>query len=162
MRSVNIICSHPLVEIRLKLVEGCIQLGSECDLVELGEHRLVKSLADAIALWLSHPGLRVIDVLDGQVESVLVVLSISTVFGPTVREHPQDGDVLFFESGQDAVIESIGGDERILSVIMLGECNSRVGVDDGLLVDASNPLKRTDLERVLRDEMSEIDWARPY
>jgi hypothetical protein len=104
----------------------------------------------------------VIDVLDGQVESVLVVLSISTVFGPTVREHPQDGDVLFFESGQDAVIESIGGDERILSVIMLGECNSRVGVDDGLLVDASNPLKRTDLERVLRDEMSEIDWARPY
>ena len=47
------------------------------------------------------------------------------------------------------VVEQIGGGERGLSVIKLGEADGSVGVDVGLLVDASDALERPDIEGVL-------------
>ena len=47
------------------------------------------------------------------------------------------------------VIEEIGGGQRRLAVLKLGEADLGVGVDEGLLVDASDALERADVEDVL-------------
>ena len=49
----------------------------------------------------------------------------------------------------DPIVEEIGGGDRRLAVIELGEGDLGVGVDEGLLVDAPDPLHVADVERVL-------------
>ena len=51
--------------------------------------------------------------------------------------------------GDDPVIEQIGGGDRRLDVVELGKADLGVGVDEGLLVDATHPLQRADIEGVL-------------
>ena len=48
------------------------------------------------------------------------------------------------------VVEDLGGGDRRLAIIQLGEGDLGVGVDDGLLVDPPDALQRADIERVLR------------
>src|SRR5271166_3459387 len=48
-----------------------------------------------------------------------------------------------------AVVQEIGGRERRLSVVELGEGDFRVGIDEGLLIDASHALHIADIEGVL-------------
>ena len=48
------------------------------------------------------------------------------------------------------VVEELGGGDRRLAVVELGEGDLGVGVDEGLLVDAPDPLQRADIEGVLR------------
>src|SRR2546429_3713567 len=53
------------------------------------------------------------------------------------------------EERQHTVIEQIGRRDRRLSVVELGKAYLGVGVDEGLLVDASNALQIADIERIL-------------
>jgi len=46
-------------------------------------------------------------------------------------------------------VEEVGGSDRHLAIIKLGEGDPRMGVDEGLLVDASDALERADVEDVL-------------
>src|SRR5438309_10185048 len=50
------------------------------------------------------------------------------------------------EERQHTVIEQIGRRDRRLSVVELGKAYLGVGVDEGLLVDASNALQIADIE----------------
>ena len=62
----------PFVEILLWLCESGVELVSEGDAVERVERRLVAPLDDAIGLWALGLGARVIDILPGAGEVVLV------------------------------------------------------------------------------------------
>ena len=53
------------------------------------------------------------------------------------------------EEGDHAVVQKIGRRDRRLAIIELGASDLGVGVDEGLLVDASDPLQIADIERVL-------------
>jgi len=53
------------------------------------------------------------------------------------------------EERDDAVVEKIGGGDRRLAIIELGESDLGVGVDEGLLVNPPNPLEVADIEGVL-------------
>jgi hypothetical protein len=52
--------------------------------------------------------------------------------------------------GRDAFVEPVGGGDRRLAIVELGEADLGVGVDEGLLVDAADALQRADVERILR------------
>jgi hypothetical protein len=68
--------------------------------------------------------------------------------GATFGTHAAQLDVVLVEERHDAVVEQVGGGDRGLAVIQLGECHLRVGVDEGLLVDPADPLERADIEGV--------------
>ena len=47
------------------------------------------------------------------------------------------------------VIEQIRCRDRRLAIVQLGASNLRIGIDEGLLVDAANALQIADIERIL-------------
>jgi hypothetical protein len=81
-----------------------------------------------------------INVLYRKIELILVLLRIPAVFAAPVGKRAQQLDSLAVEERKHTIIEEVGCCDRRLAVIELGESNLCVGVDEGLLVDASNPL----------------------
>src|ERR1700737_419538 len=53
------------------------------------------------------------------------------------------------EEGDHAVVQKIGRRDLCLAIIELGARNLGIGVDEGLLVDAPDPLQIANIERVL-------------
>jgi hypothetical protein len=53
------------------------------------------------------------------------------------------------EQRQHAVIDEIGCRDRCLAIIELGTGDLAVGIDEGLLIDATNALEIANIERVL-------------
>jgi hypothetical protein len=86
MRPLFIIFPHPLVYIRLQLFQGLIQLLSEEQAVALVLHGLMQPLTDAVGLGMVGLGLGVVNILNGQVELVGVVLWLATVLRPSVGQ----------------------------------------------------------------------------
>lgn len=78
----------------------------------------------------------------------------ATVFNTAVGKHTQQRDVLGFEERQDAIVEHVGGNQRILAIIELGRSGFGVRVDKRLLVDASHTLELTDIERILSPQIT--------
>ncbi len=91
-----------------------------------------------------------VDVLDRQVELVFVPIVGAAELGAAVGQHALQRHVVFLEERDDAIIEQIGGGDRGLAAIELGEAELAVGIDEGLLVDASDALEGSDIERILR------------
>ena len=89
MRSLAIILIDPFIQIGLQFFDSCVNFLSESDLIELLQHRLVKSFADAVGLWASRFRLRVVDVLDRQVKLKLVMLPVSTIFRAAIGKNSQ-------------------------------------------------------------------------
>jgi hypothetical protein len=69
-----------------------------------------------------------------------VPLRVAGVFGAPVGKHAQQLDSLAVEERKHAIIEEVGCGDRRLAVIEFGERDLCGGVDDGLMVDTSNPL----------------------
>ena len=74
---------------------------------------------------------------------------IAAELAAAVRQHAQQLDIVLLEERQHTVIEQIGGGDGRLAVVELGKADLGVGVDEGLLVDASNTLQVADIERIL-------------
>jgi hypothetical protein len=78
-----------------------------------------------------------------------VVLQVAAVFTAAIRQHTQQRDILFLEPWQDAIIQEVGGDQSVLTVIQLGVCDAAVCVNERLLVNASHTFESADVEGVL-------------
>ena len=64
-------------------------------------------------------------------------------------QYSADRDFLLLEEGQHAVIQHVRRGDRGLGIVELGEADLRIGVDHGLLVDATHAFERADIEGVL-------------
>src|SRR5208337_1786614 len=149
MRPVSIELFDPPIEIGLQLCDGAIKLFAEGDAIELVQHGFVEPLHDSIGLRAFGFRAGVIDVLDGKIELVVMVLGIAAIFGSAIGQHALQLDAFFVEEGNDAVVQEIGGGQRRLAVVELGEGDFRVGIDEGLLIDAAHPLHIAHIEGVL-------------
>ena len=87
---------------------------------------------------------------------VLVVLAGATVFSATVGKNPQESNPVSLEERQDAVVEYIGGDQSVLTVVELDGGELRVGIDEGLLVDSARPFEGSDIERILGSQIARM------
>ena len=100
----------------------------------------MEAFTDAVGLRALGLGARVIDVLDREIQLVFVPFGIAAKLAAAVSQHAQELDVVLLEERQHTVIEQIGCRDRRLAVVELGKADLGVGIDEGLLVDASNAL----------------------
>jgi hypothetical protein len=141
--------AHPEIEVDLKVVDCGVDLLAEGYAVKLVKHGLVEAFDDAVGLRAPGLGSGVIDVLDRQIEFVFVAVVGPAIFSPAVGEHALQRNVVLVVERDHPVVEQVGGGERGLAVVELGEADLGVGVDEGLLVDAPDALERPDVESVL-------------
>src|SRR6516164_11713858 len=137
-----IVFLDPGIQIDLQLVNRTIHLLPECDTVESVEHGLVEALTDAVGLRALGLGARVIDVLNREIELVLVSFGIAAELTPAIGQDAEKLDVVVLEYRQHSIIEQIGRRDRRLAIVKLGAGDLGVGVDEGLLIDAPDPLWR--------------------
>ena len=144
-----IILGHPDIEILLQFADRRIDLLAEGDAVELVEHGLVKPFDDAIGLRAPGLGAGMVDVLDSKVELVFVAVVGAAIFGAAIGENTLQHDAVLLVEGQDPVVQEIGRSDRRLAIIELDEANLRIGIDEGLLIDAADAFQGTHIEGVL-------------
>ena len=149
MRTLLIVLANPQIKIGLQFIDRTIHLFAEGDTVELVEHRSVEALTDAVGLRALGLGARVIDVLHREVELVFVALRVAAVLAAAIGKHAQQLDIVLIEERQHAITEQIRGRDRRFAIVQLGGSDLRIGVDEGLLVDAANTLQIADIERIL-------------
>jgi len=97
----------------------------------------VEAFTDAVRLRALGLGARVIDVLDREIQLVLVPFGVAAELAAAVSQHAQELDIVLLEERQHTVIEQIGRGDGRLAVVELGKAYLGIGVDEGLLVDAS-------------------------
>src|SRR5205823_12973569 len=109
----------------------------------------MEALADPVGLWALGLGAAVIDVLDRQVELVLVAFPAAEL-GAAIGQHPAQPDAVLIVERHHPLVEDLGGGDRGLAVIELGDGHLGVGIDKGLLINPPDALQRADVEGVLR------------
>ncbi len=149
MRPLGVVPSDPLIQGILQLFNGLVDLLSKGDKEEFIPHGLVETFTDSIGLRTLCLGLGVVDVLNGQVKRVFVVLPFSTVLGSPVGQYAQQGRPFLLKEGDYPVIEKVGGRNGVLAVIKLYERYLAIGVDKGLRIDPADPFDGTDIVGVL-------------
>ena len=110
----------------------------------------MKPLDDAIGLRALGLGAAMVDVLDGKIELIFVMLWIAAIFRAPIGKNTLQHDAVLLVEGQDPVVQEIGGHDRRLAIIELGEANLRIGIDEGLLIDAADAFQGAHIEGVLR------------
>ena len=114
----GIVPSDPLVKVVLKLFDGSVHLLSERDKEKLVLHGLVETFTDTVGLRALCLGPGMVDVLNGQVKLIFVVLPFSTVLGSPVGQYAQQGKPFLLEEGDYPVIEKVGGRNGVFSVVL--------------------------------------------
>ena len=80
VRAFVVVMLQPFIEIGLQRFDGFIELFAERDLIKFLQDRLVEPFADAVRLRRFHLGLGVVDVVDRQEQSVIVLLGLAAIF----------------------------------------------------------------------------------
>ena len=120
MRARFVVRRHPNIEIILQLVDGSIDLLAERHTVELIEHGSMEALADSVGLRALGLGPRMIDVLDGEIELVVVMLGVAAILGATIRQHPAQYNTVLFEERQHPIVQNLRRGDWRLAVVELG------------------------------------------
>jgi hypothetical protein len=83
-----------------------------------------------------------VDALGSEEEFAFVAAVGAALFGAATGENtPRYGDVLRVD-GQDKAVSEIGGHDRRLAIMDLGEAGLGIGVDEGLPIDPADPFQR--------------------
>ncbi len=69
--------------------------------------------------------------------------------GAAIGQHALERHVMLVKERDNPVVEQVGGGDWCLAIIELGDPQLAIGIDEGLLMDASNAFKRADVEGVL-------------
>lgn len=113
----SVVVLDPLVHVSLQLIETGVELLAKGDPIKLLEDSAMKAFADAVSLRRLGFRLRVIDILHGQVQLVLVLLEITTVFRTTVGQDAQQTHILRFEERQHLVVKHVSSYQRVLPIV---------------------------------------------
>ena len=113
----------------------------------------MEALTDAIGLGMLRFGFGVINIIDRQIQLVRVTVMASAILGSTIGKHPQQSHRMLLEKGQDLIVKQLCGGERGFHRIQLRVSHFRISVEEGLLIDASDPFKRANIEGILGTQM---------
>ena len=131
-----------MIEIPLQLADRRVDLLAESDAVEFVEHGLVVSLNDAIGLRALGLGAAMVDILDGEMELIFVMLGIAAIFRAPIGKNALQRDAVLLVEGQNSVVEEIGRRDRCLAVVELGESDLGVGSMKVCWTDILRPARR--------------------
>lgn len=116
----------------------------------------METLTDAITLGRPGFGFGMINVLNGQIELILVMLNRATVFCTTIGQNAQQRHILLLEEGDDPVVEQLGRHQGILPVVQFDKGHFAVGIDTGLLVNPANTLDGAHIVGVLAAQIARM------
>ena len=85
-----------------------------------------------------------------EVQFIFMPLRVAAIFTATIGQHALQLNVMAIEEGNDSIVQEIGCRDRGLAVIELGAGDLGIGINEGLLIDASHSLQVADIEGVLR------------
>lgn len=151
----------PLVHARfVVLSEPSVQIGLEGDQIgvnllpqgnprELIAHGLGKPLHDSVGLGTLDLGAGMIDIFHRHIQLILMGVRTGAILRAPIWQNPAQRDFMGLKERADLVIEQLGGCQRRLVVIELGQAHLGVGINEGLLVNPPDALQRADVERIL-------------
>lgn len=140
MGALIIVMIDPGVQVGLPLIEGCVDHLSEGYLIELLFDRSVEPLADAVGLGTVGLGPRMVDIINGQVQLIIVPLRPATELGAAVGQYAQQIDPFRLQQRQYPIVEQISRRDRCFGLVQLAGRHLAVGVDKGLLINPANTL----------------------
>jgi hypothetical protein len=87
VRTLTVILFEPLIDIRLELFKRGVDFLAEGDRIEFLANRLVKAFGDAVGLWMTCFGLGMVNIFQGKVEFILMVLQAAQLFRAAVSQN---------------------------------------------------------------------------
>ena len=120
MGALCVVVMQPFIKIDLQRVDVGIDRFAEGNLIKLLQDGFVEAFADAVGLGRLYLGFGVVDVVDGQEELIVMLISPPAVFGASVCHDAQDGELMLLIEGQHTVIEHIGCRDRRFGGVELG------------------------------------------
>jgi hypothetical protein len=90
-----------------------------------------------------------VGILDREVELVPVSFRVAAELATAVGQHTQQLGIVLLEERQHPVVQEIGRRDRRLAIIELGEGDLGIGIDEGLLIDAPDPVCAENLVRLI-------------
>jgi hypothetical protein len=79
----------------------------------------------------------VIDVLDGEIELVVVLLGVAAILRAAIRQHPAQHNAMLLEERQHPIVQNLRRGEWRLAVVELGEDNLGVGARNSIGIPLS-------------------------
>ena len=136
--ALGVVVLHVNIQVGLDFVKGVVDLFPECCPVELVLNRLMKPLTDTVGLRMLRLGPGMSYLVEAQEQLIGMRVFASTELRSPICQHAQNFHTVLLEERQHPVIQRIGGGDRNLGVVDLGEGHRAVGVDYRLLIDAPN------------------------
>ena len=81
-------------------------------------------------------------------------LRLASILGASISQDAYHAHTLFGEERQHPVVEHVCCGDRRFGGVELGCCPLGVGIDEGLLVNSTHALERTDVEDILATEIA--------
>ena len=156
MSALFIILLHPFVKISLQFLNAAVDLLAKGDAVELIQQGFVETLADAVGLRATRFCPRVVDILNGQIELIFMPIMGAAEFRATIRQNTIDTQAMLVKERYHPIIEQIGGRQRCLAIIELGETHLRVGINPRLLIDPAYTFQGANIETILRNTVARM------
>lgn len=91
-----------------------------------------------------------VDIVDGQIKLIIILLHFTTVLRTPVGQYSQHRQSLGLVERQHAIIEQVGGGDRRFTRIQLAVCHFRVRIHERLLVDTAHIFQIANVEGVLQ------------
>ena len=142
------------IEVGLDLLDRLVPFLPALDAEVLVEQRAVHALDEAVGARRADLRGPVLDVVERQQQLVRVVLGASGELAPVVAEYGFNCHAEGIVERQYSIMEQVGGGDRHLRGVDLGERQGTEGVDDDLNVDLADALERAPVERVLIEQFS--------
>lgn len=119
----------------------------------------MKAFADAIGLWALCFCLRVVDVWKGQIELVLVLILFPAVLRSTVGQDSKKRNPLLLIERYDTIVSQVSSCDGVFLQLELRVYHARVGIDERLLVRATDAFECSHVKRVL---CTKVAWVSSF
>ena len=150
----KVVFIHILIKINLQGFYVRVDLLTESNSIELIQDRLVDPLTYAVCLGTFGLGLRMLDLIELQIDLVRVpVRGPAELCSRSVRIL-KIGISCASKKGTTRSLRRSADCNRNLGIVDLGEGDRRMGVNDSLLINSSDTLQIAHIEGVLADEIS--------
>ncbi|KFJ78252.1 hypothetical protein DR88_5122 [Klebsiella pneumoniae] len=109
----------------------------------------MEALTDPVRLRRHRFRFRMVDIVDGQVQLIVMLFHFPAVLSTPVGQYSQHRQSLSLVERQYTSIEQVGGGDRRFTRIQLAVCHFRVRIHERLLVDTAHAFQITHVEGVL-------------
>ncbi len=103
---------------------------------------------------MTHLRLCMLDVIQCQIELVIMSLWAATEFRATISQNADHPQALFVKEGQHFIVQQVRCRNWCLGCVELSGCPLRIGIDKGLLVNASDTLNGANIKRILTPQIT--------